>query len=70
MSKNHIQSANLIIFSPEKENWKKVGKILDKLKAICSVDQSQPFRFARRWAHATRAIHWLARQPVAMATWR
>ena len=47
----------------------KKKKILDKLnKAICSADQSQPFRIACWWAHATRAIHWLAGQPVAMAT--
>lgn len=68
--RNYIQSANSIVLSP-KNKKKKEKKILDKLnKAICSVDQSQPVRFACRWAHAIRAIHWLARQPVAMATWR
>ena len=46
--RNHIQSANLIIFSPGKQK-EEGNKILDKLnKAICSVDQSQPFRFACR----------------------
>lgn len=66
-----ISKVPIQLFFPQKTKKRRKKKILDKLnKAICSVDQSQPVRFACRWAHAIRAIHWLARQPVAMATWR
>lgn len=68
-SRNQKYQFDFAFFMKPKTSRKK--KILDKPNnAICSVDQSQQFRIACRWDHATRAIYWLTRQPVAMATWR
>lgn len=74
-AKNFIQSAKSYILLIKKQKQEGIEKNWDKSLIKCTKQsvqliQAKPFRRAWKWAHATRVLHWLARQPVAMATWR